>query len=291
MYSLYVLNLKCANLEARYFTFADDTVLLYNGTDEGTLNYQINNDLNTYLKWLFSNKLKINIDKTKYIIFKQKNKLINDLQININGIPLDKVSSIKYLGLIVDENLNWSPHMTKISEKISSMLSALYKCRNYLSKKSKFNIYNAFFLTHFRYLLPVWGMCGESTFNKAQILQNKIIKILFNYDWRTSTNIIYSELNLNRLHEILKMEQCKMVYKVLHGHQKCNVNIIFYYDVHTYQTRAHNNIYQIYTRTNIGLTNPITDAIKVYNTLPTSLKDVNNYNRFVKKLKTFVFVE
>ena len=144
LYSLYVLNLKLANLDARYFTFADDTVLLYTGTDEITLNHRVNNDLGAYLEWLFSNKLKINIEKTKYIVFKQKNKIINELYININGVSIEKVMCIKYLGLIVDENLNWSPHITKISEKIVSMLSALYKSRDYLSIKSKFQVYNAF---------------------------------------------------------------------------------------------------------------------------------------------------
>lgn len=288
LYSLYVLNLKLANLRARYFTFADDTVLVYTGTDEITLANLINNDLKNYLKWLFSNKLKINIEKTSYIIFKQKNKSVNNnLNININNIVLEKVSSIKYLGLLIDENLNWSLHLNKISDKVVSMLSALYRSRDYLSNKSKFQIYNAFFLTHFRYLLPVWGMCGEVNFNKAQILQNKILKILFNFDWLTSTNTIYLNLNLNKLRVILEIEQCKLVYKIINNLQKSNINITFYHDVHDHRTRSLNNVYQVPTRTNIGLKNPITDSIKKFNNLPHCIKDLSNYGNFVRKLEDF----
>lgn len=45
LYPVYVLNLKLAKLEAKFFTFADDTVLLYTGTDEINLNNQVNNEM------------------------------------------------------------------------------------------------------------------------------------------------------------------------------------------------------------------------------------------------------
>lgn len=118
LYSLYVLSLKGANLNARYFTFADDTVLLYKGTSEQALQDEVNSDLTLYCKWLYSNKLKINIDKTKYQIFKQKNKIVENLRIRINKVDIEKVSCIKYLGLTIDENMNWSSHIKKFWIKL-----------------------------------------------------------------------------------------------------------------------------------------------------------------------------
>lgn len=63
------------------------------------LNGPANNDLNNYLKWLFVNNL---INCTEYRIFKLRNKLFDNL--NIKGIPIEKVSSIKYLRNGVNEN-------------------------------------------------------------------------------------------------------------------------------------------------------------------------------------------
>ncbi|KAJ8915923.1 hypothetical protein NQ315_015538 [Exocentrus adspersus] len=79
LYSLYVLNLKNANLQARYFTFADDTVLVYTGLEGRSLNQVVSADLGVYMHWLLSNKIKINIEKTKYMLFKQKNKIVEDI--------------------------------------------------------------------------------------------------------------------------------------------------------------------------------------------------------------------
>ena len=140
LYSIYVYNLHRANLSAQYFSFADDTVLVYTGTSERTLNSDINADLKSYLNWLYSNKLKINIDKTKYIVFKQKNKDVFNMDLKIKDTLLQQVSEIKYLGLIVDEQLGWYEHINHIKEKIVPMIPVLFKCRNYLTKKTKNNV-------------------------------------------------------------------------------------------------------------------------------------------------------
>lgn len=76
-------------MRARYFAFADDTVLVYSGTDEQSLNEEINIDLKKYSQWLFFNKLKINIDKTKYLLFKQKNKIVREMTIQMNDLVLE----------------------------------------------------------------------------------------------------------------------------------------------------------------------------------------------------------
>lgn len=285
LYSLYVLNLRCANLKTRYFTFADDTVLVYTGCNEQMLNQEINDDLRVYVHWLLSNKIKINIDKTKYMKFKQKNKVIGRIDISIDGLNLEEALVMNYLGLSIDNNLNWSEHVKKISNKILPMISAIFKCRHYLTRKTKESVYNAFFLSHFRYLLPVWGMCNQTNFHAAQVLQNKILKILYDYDRLTHTEILYRELGISQLTKIMELEQCKLMFKIIHKQQKCNTNILFSHNVHNYETRIQNNIYQIVTKSNIGLNNPITDASKCYNRLPDNLKNIHSFKSFVSKLK------
>lgn len=285
LYSLYVLNLKCANLQARYFTFADDTVLVYTGLEAKVLNQIVNADLRVYMQWLLSNKIKINVEKTKYMLFKQKNKIVENMDITINDFNLQRVSVIKYLGLHVDENLSWSEHVSNIRQKVMPMIPIMFRCRGYLSDKSKNIVYNAFFLSHFRYLLPVWGMCGSTIYNKMQVLQNKILKVIYGYDRRAHTNALYGELNVWKLDKLLEFEQCKLIYKIINKQQKCNTKIVFSNEVHEYETRAQNNIYQIYTRSDIGLRNPIVSASRTYNRLPQCNKSINNFNLFVTKLR------
>ena len=123
-----------------------------------------------------------------------------------------------------------------------------------------------------------------------QMLQNKILKILFDYDRITATETLYGKLGGMRLDRLLELEQCKLMYRIVNKKQKRKTNIIFYNDVHDYKTRAHNSIYQIYTRTNIGLRNPIVNASKIYNELPGNLKLINNYNTFLRKKNIVSYV-
>lgn len=142
------------------------------------------------------NRLKVNVTKTKFILFKQKNKSVQIPRIQINRINIEQVVNIRYLGLILDENLNWKEHLHHVITKLSPMISAVYRARQFLTKGSKFNVYNAYFLSNFRYLIPVWGTCGIVAFQNMQILQNKVLKVLFNYDRLTHTEALYRELSV-----------------------------------------------------------------------------------------------
>ena len=63
------------------------------------------------LNWFVSNKLSINLEKTCYTVFKGKSNKSVDINLVINNITPQKVSSCKYLGIVIDENLNWSEHI------------------------------------------------------------------------------------------------------------------------------------------------------------------------------------
>lgn len=248
---------------------------------------QVNQDLDLYNKWLYYNKLKINIDKTKYILFKQKNKKIGgNLNIKIDNQELEKVFAVKYLGLIIDESISWEKHLHRITDKILAMIPVIYKCRTYLNDKTKYLIYNTFFLTHFRYLIPIWGTCYTTSFEKMQILQNKILKIIFNYNILTSTDQLYKELKVPKLKALLQLEQCKLIHKILNADHKTNTHFTYTNEIHDYCTRTRNNLYLEPSRTDKSLYSPVHCAIKTYNNLPNNLRSIQNYKHFLKILKS-----
>ena len=289
LYSLYVLSLRFSNLNARYFTFADDTVLLYDCDDNfNQWTDTINEDLCRYYDWLLENNLKINIDKTKFMLFKQKNKHVPNISVRLNNVELEKVCNIKYLGLVLDEGLGWSAHVDHITNKIIPLVGALHKCKYFLSKNAKYQIYNSFFLSVIRYLIVVWGTCGVTVLNRVKVLQNKVLKILFNLDWFTHSDIIYSTLKLHQITVILKIEQSKFMYKVTSNKLKSNSAITYVSQIHTHGTRNlnNNNIYLENVRTNVALKNAYSEATKTFNSLPQSVKEVRSYGKFIRLIKS-----
>lgn len=73
-YLIYVHNLKYVPIKSKYFMYADDTVLVMSGSDVEELETIINCDLDLYFEWLCNHKLSVNVEKTVYMIIKQKNK-------------------------------------------------------------------------------------------------------------------------------------------------------------------------------------------------------------------------
>ena len=226
LYTILVLSLQKINFSGKYFTFADDTVFLYSGSDLNNLQNRVNNDLTNYSHWLLHNRLKLNADKTVYMIFQQKNTVSSNIQLNINNSTLSQVQTTKYLGLIINEKLNWSEHIKKLNNKIIPMLGALHRCAKYLNNTNRYLIYNAYILCNVRYLINIWGTCGLVNMRRVQVLQNRSIKILFQKPYLTPTSELYTtETDLHSIKYDLEIEQCKQIYKILHKTLKCNTKL------------------------------------------------------------------
>ena len=90
----------------------------------------MNAELSKINEWFKANKLSLNVTKTKYILFLKPYK-INDIplklpDLNINNVYIKCVNSMKFLGVILDQHLNWKEHFTLIENKTS--LNVLESC-------------------------------------------------------------------------------------------------------------------------------------------------------------------
>ena len=98
--------------------FADDTFLCAQNKDFALLERDVNSELEKVFIWLASNKLTLNVKKSKFMIVTRKRD-VPDLSIRINNVPLEQCDSYKYLGVMIDKDLSWKSHVEYISPKIS----------------------------------------------------------------------------------------------------------------------------------------------------------------------------
>ena len=133
--------------------YADDTTLfstleyfnLHNGC---SLIQNINNDLSRILEWLHVNKLCLNANKSKFMLFHSPNKIIDIQSIEINGTKVDCVDSFNFLGLLRDTHLNWKGQTSKTANKISRTIGVLTKLKQYLPSRIRLTIYNTLIVPH-----------------------------------------------------------------------------------------------------------------------------------------------
>ena len=120
--------------------------ITYAGSDLHLIQSSISHDLEKLSKWLVSNKLTLNATKTEFMLIGSRQRLstLSDtLELSIDNVPIEKVSSVKSLGIYVDENLTWYLHVDKLCKKIASAIGAIKRVKPFVPQSTLLSIYNS----------------------------------------------------------------------------------------------------------------------------------------------------
>ena len=145
LFLVYVNDLAYIIQELYTIMYADDSNLFNEGPDLHVLEFKMNESLKDISLWLKVNKLSLNIDKTHFLIFKNRRKLIDyEPIIMIDSKVINRVYSTKFLGVYVDDSLTWKCHIDHVCKKISKGIGILTKARKYLNKRTLQQLYYTF---------------------------------------------------------------------------------------------------------------------------------------------------
>ena len=141
--------------------YADDTSLCYQSLDINKLNEVINNDLEELQKWLMGNKLSLNAMKTQSMLIstKQKHMILRNQDLKIRDHELEVIGTTKYLGLQIDNSLDWKRHVSVLSSK-SKAVGFLKHAKSILPLETSNKLYAGIVQPHFHYCCSMWGCCG-----------------------------------------------------------------------------------------------------------------------------------
>ena len=102
-----------------YVLFADDTNVFILGNNLRKLINTLHIELDKLYALLQSNKLTFHLLKTQYMVFHRAKYKHMDVKLCINKVPIQQVDNTKFVGVIIDDNLNWSNHISYINSKIA----------------------------------------------------------------------------------------------------------------------------------------------------------------------------
>ena len=158
LFLIYINDLVYVSKELYFVLFADDTNVFLTGNNIDAIVNKMNIELLSIVEWLKANRLSLNIDKTKYMVFLPKKlKRQSNLTINLSGQAIEEVSKIKFLGVILDNKLNFKEHISFVCKKLSKCIGILYKARPFINHKGLMTLYNSFFYPYVSYCIQVWG--------------------------------------------------------------------------------------------------------------------------------------
>ena len=121
--------------------FADDTNLFLSGKNINELISIVNNELEKISDWFKANQLSLNISKTNFIIFCNSKKKYDstNLKVILNNVVIQQVHHVKFLGVYVDERLNWDKHIQEITSKLSKSVGIMTKLKFILPQNTLLN--------------------------------------------------------------------------------------------------------------------------------------------------------
>lgn len=136
--------------------FADDSTAIIKCSDPNIYKNDINTCLNDIINWLNNNNLVINLNKTKVMQFYQRCKTPN-INIFCNGCVIEEVDKAKFLGITIDNQLTWKPHVEELCKKLSKSAYALYQLSKKVNSQALITAYHGLVASDLRYGIIFWG--------------------------------------------------------------------------------------------------------------------------------------
>ena len=148
----------------RFVLYTDDTTLFSTieyilHIDSSHVNYLLNRELSLVYEWLFLNKLSLDIKKTKFMLFHPYQKDVSNLVpvLKINQNEIERVDTFDFLGVTLDEHVNWKAHTDKLATRLSKYSGILNKLKNYLPPYILRTLYCSLVQSHLSYAILTWG--------------------------------------------------------------------------------------------------------------------------------------
>ena len=293
LFILYINDLHKACTTGNTRIFADDTNIFFKCKDIKEIT-TIGSQIMTQLQgWFKANKLTLNSEKSSFIIFRSKRKKQTNIpeQIKYEDTSINRCNSIKYLGVILDEHLDWNEHIHDLCNKLKRYFKTFYCIRRYLNIDQVKTIYYALIYSRIKYGISVFGTACKKKLTKIQILQNKLLKVLLAKTYRYSTNSLHNELNILKVTDIAKLNTLTFVHNFFHDKlpQMFKQYYKLFGDIHSFNTRG--SPYQIIIErhsSNIGHSTMKIRGANLWNQISEDIKKTNDVKKFRKHIKNSI---
>ena len=293
LFLIYINDFKsCTKLDLHLF--ADDSNFFLSKKDLATLESVLNAELEKIFTWLCANKLSLNVDKSNFVIFHARQKIIQQsISLKINGLDLKQEKCIKYLGIFIDSNLRWKTQVDYVCKKIRRSIGLLSKIRFYVNQKTLINLYYALIYPYVCYGLIAWGSACQTTLQPLITLQKKAVRIITCSKFDDHSSPLFKATNIVKITDLFHYQICVFMHNFYNNQLPAVFSSFFMQvtSIHNYNTRhAANHSYSLpKIKTNYGLSNIKYRGPHTWNSLNKTLKQ--SHLRKFKKSFLYSYIE
>ena len=147
-------------------------------------------------------------------MFGEKKTENNMINIHINKSQIFQKDEVKYLGIVIDKNLKWKPHIDKLTIRISQSVGMLYHLKKYLSFNNLKLVYHALIKSRLQYGIVLWGNANQSTLKILNKMHNRAIRYISMQPYRTRLNKLYAFSKLLKINKLYQYSAMKFMFRL-----------------------------------------------------------------------------
>ena len=259
--------------------FADDACFSFGHSDSEFIESYVNVELQQISKWYSDNKLALNVDKSNFILIHRKKNPVN-IALTLNNANIERLTHVKYLGVTIDERLDWKAHIHNCTMKLNKCLWAVTKLRRYASVSTLKLVYYALAYPYIQYCIAVWGGAPKTSLQPLLVKQKRIIRVMLKEPNISPSSPLFAKLDLLKLQEIYNYKIGIFMQKKIKQKAGIQQNLSLISSVHNHNTRLNNssNFYMSSVSSNLGKTAFSYCGPRVWNTIPSEIRNATEFN-------------
>ena len=290
LFLIYINDLVRCSSKLKFTIYADDTTLLMADKNLQTLHTNLCNEFGNVYQWTKHYRLKLNVNKTNYILFQNRSVRQCLPPVLLDGERIERVEHTKFLGVYIYEHLAWSQHIKKVCLKFSRTCGILYRIRKQLSTDAMLSIYYTLAYPFLHYCIAVWGCTWPSFLNKLVIAQKKVLTCILFIAQFNSTSNIFSTHNLLNVNSVHKYFLLLLIFKTI---KKPDTHVFSLIDQQRITRENSANLRIPRFKTSLYKNSITCFGPRTWNSLPVDLKTLiftGDYSIFKRKIKSYLFI-
>ena len=172
-------------------------------------------------QWFKANKLSIKIKKDKFTLF-HKNSSKDDIPVKLPALMvgsnnIERTSSIKFLGVMLDEHISWIDHVRTVENKIEKNIGLLYRVSQFLDEDSLKTAYFSYIHSYLNYANIAWASTSATKLKRVYLKQKHAVHIVFNKDKLTHSKPLFKNLNALNVYQINIYQHLNSMHKFINN--------------------------------------------------------------------------
>ena len=290
LFTLFINDLPQKICDSQAVLYADDTTIYTSSRYPSNIQVNLARDIRSIEQWFDVNKLKLNAEKTEYMLITNGHNraFYQNIKVKVGGKIICEKEKVKILGVWMSNNFSWDAHTSYLIKNLGYAFRSFSRSCKLLAIDSRKLLYNAIIASRLNYCDTVWDNCGANNRNRLQTIQNRCARVILGRRPGSSAAPLLRELGWLTLQYKRKLHKCVLLYKLINGDGPQvlvqMLESVMNQSTATTRGATNGNLMLATHNTRYWGNSFLHETAKLWNSLPLDLRQTRNIISFKDKL-------